>query len=98
MTRPTDFHDELRSVYSERVCRPPQYRFLLTSEELVLVRVADRFTAQILDLHWKAIVDFFCDRADELDEFSGIEIDGHRLVCDSTDLATWPGRSAERDG
>jgi hypothetical protein len=72
-------------------------RVALTTIGVAKVVVADRFTEQILDLHWGAILDGVLNQTDAtLREFAGLEVDGFRLVASRAEFVGSCIRWADR--
>lgn len=78
------FSDHLLELWAPR---GPRRRVAATTTGLAEIEVHDRFTEQIIDLHWQALAAYFIlgDR-DQFAEFSGLELDGHRLVSSPKQL------------
>jgi hypothetical protein len=67
--------------------RSTSVRVALTKDGALFTALEDRFTEEILDLHWRAcLVAVLSPRDDQLGEFVGITIEGHDLATSLDEL------------
>jgi hypothetical protein len=85
----TEFSPQIFSDHLFELWAPqgPRRRIAATTAGLAEIEILDRFSEQIIDLHWQALAAYFTfGNREQLTEFRGLEFDGHRLVSFPEDL------------
>lgn len=78
------FSDHLLELWAPR---GPRRRIAATTAGLAEIEIRDRFSEQIIDLHWQALAAYFTLGArEQFTDFRSLEFDGHRLVSSPEDL------------
>ena len=79
------FSDRLLEIWAPR---GPRTRLIATDAGVAEITINDRFTEQIIDLHWQELAAYISSgNPDRLSEFAGLVLEGHRLASKREDVA-----------